>query len=154
MRSLLAALIIISFFSGYAQKTTRGKLKLRDDVRFESSAKVNDTIVPARGDIGLYGYEKAQQSTKETFFVTNRTERTIVSMIFSISYYNVAGEMLHSRTEVVRCDIPPAETRKIGIKSWDSQKLWHYVGSHARHSDFSNPYDIRMRVEYVVSPAL
>lgn len=154
MRSLVSVIIFLVAIVTWAQNTTRGKLKLRDDVRFENNVKINDTIVPAKGDIGLYGYEKAQQSTKEAFFVINHTDRVISSLTFSISYYNERGEMLHSRTETVRCDIPATETRKVEFKSWDSQKLWHYVGSLAHHNDFSNPYDIRIHIEYIISPVL
>lgn len=145
--------MMMVMFPVVAQKTTRGKLRLRDDIRIEGHANINDTIVPNKGEVGLYGYEKAQQSVKESFFVTNHTDRTIISLAFSISYYNERGEMLHSRTETVRCDIPSAETRKIEIKTWDSQKLWYYIGSHARHNDFSNPYDIRFQIKYIISPA-
>lgn len=154
MRLILSVIMMFVLCAGVAQKTTRGKLRLRDDVRFENSVLINDTIVPAKGEIGLYGYEKSQQSSAESFFVTNSTGRDIMSMTFSISYFNLKGEKLHSRTETVKCDIPPTETRKVDIKSWDSQRLWYYHGSHARHNDFGNPYDIRIHIEYVVSPAI
>lgn len=154
MRFIVCALSFCLAAAAVAQKTTRGKLRLRDDVRIQHVDKVNDTIVPLKGEIGLYGYEKAQQSATESFFVTNNTDREIMSLVVSISYFNIRGDQLHSRTEVVACDIPPSQTRKIDIKSWDRQKLWYYTGSHARHSDFSNPYDVRFHIEYVLSPIL
>ncbi len=154
MRLLVFAISLCLAAAALAQKTTRGKLRLRDDVRFQPTEKVNDTIVPPMGAIGLYGYEKTQQSATESFFVSNHTEREIESLVLTISYLNMRGELLHSRTEVIKCDIPPSETRKVDIKSWDRQKLWFYVGSHARHNDFSSPFDINFHIEYVVSPIL
>ncbi len=155
MRLLLVCAISLSIaMVAMPQKTTRGKLRLREDVMIHHMEKVNDTIVPANGEIGLYGYEKAQQSATESFFLTNNTGREIVSIAVSISYFNMRGEKLHSRTEEVKCDIPPSETRKIDLKSWDRQRLWYYFGSHARHTDFSNPYDIRFHIDFVVSPAM
>lgn len=152
MKSTLFFLMVLSVLSVLAQKTTRNKLKLKEDVSFETKVDITDTIKPLKGDIGLFGYEKAQNSAAESFFVTNNTLRQIIALSFTISYLNSRGEKLHSRTETVKCSIPPSETRKIDIKSWDNQRLWYYLGSHSRHNDFGNPFDIRIHIEYFVSP--
>lgn len=154
MKRIFLILMITLFTASNAvsQKTTRGRLKLRDDVRIGQAANAIDTIIPAKGDIVVSGFEKAQQSASESFFVTNHTPRTLTSITFTITYLNLRGEELHARTETVRCDIPPEMTRKVDIRSWDRQKLWYYKDSQGRHNDYCNPFDIRIRINHVISP--
>ena len=150
--SLILAVLLFTASHAVSQKTTRGRLKLRDDVRIGQTVNVADTIIPAKGEIIVSGFEKAQQSASESFFVSNHTCFTITAIGFTITYLNLRGEVLHARTESVRCDIPPEMTRKVDIRSWDRQKLWYFKDSQARHNDYCNPFDIRIRIDYVVSP--
>ncbi len=152
MRQLLCVLALMVFFTGWGQKTTRGKLRLREEIRVEHQESAIDTIRPAKGEIVVSGYEKSQQSTTECFFVTNHTSHTITGITFTISYYNMRGEQLHSRTETVRCDIPPSETRKLDIRAWDRQKLWYYKHSQGRHNDNSTPFDVAFHIHYCLTP--
>lgn len=149
---LSLALSLLFVYPALAQKTTRGRLKLRDDVSVGHNINVVDTVIPAKGEVVVSGFEKAQQSVSESFFVTNHTSRTITSVTFTITYLNLRGEMLHARTETVRCDIPPEMTRKVDLRSWDRQKLWYFKDSQARHNDFCNPFDVRIRIDCVLSP--
>lgn len=152
MRLLLSAILLTCMFAGWAQKTTRGKLRLRDDVRIENQVVAVDTVIPEKGSVPVSGYEKAQHSTSECFFVTNNSAREISSLTFTVTYFNLRGEILHSRTESVSCDIPPSTTRKIDIRAWDRQKLWYYVNSQARHNDHSTPFDISIHIDHFLSP--
>lgn len=149
---LLLGIIVLAASHAMPQKTTRGRLKLRDDVKIGRIVNAIDTVIPGIGDIVVSGFEKAQHSASESFFVTNHTSRTLTSITFTITYLNLRGEVLHARTETVGCDIPPEMTRKVDIRSWDRQKLWYYKDSQARHNDYCNPFDIRVRIDYVISP--
>lgn len=153
MRLLLSTLFVFCMLVVSAQKTTRGKLKLRDDVKIENRTVALDTIVPNKGEIVVSGYEKSQQSTSECFFITNNTPHLITSLSFTVTYYNLRGETLHSRKETVSCDIPPTETRKVDIRAWDRQKLWYYVNSQARHNDHCTPFDISIHIDLYLTPS-
>ena len=87
------------------------------------------------------GYEKSLRATRETVFVTNLAERGLSSITATISYFDNAGRLLHSRHIELRADIPPGETRRIDFPSWDTQKSFYYRnGPHPRISAI--PYTI------------
>lgn len=89
-----------------------------------------DTVAAHPDSVRFYGYEKTLRSTRETMFVSNRsTSRTISTLIFTINYADTQGRMLHSRRVEHPTDIPPEQTRRIDIPSWDRQQTFYYTGS-------------------------
>lgn len=72
------------------------------------------------------GYEKEPNSSTETFIVLNPTEQRILGFKVKINYMDMQGRMLHSRDEELKCDIPPGESRKFDISSWDKQHTYYY----------------------------
>lgn len=80
-------------------------------------------------DVVFSGYDKKRSSEKESFFVTNRSDRTLTGFSLYIYYYTIDGRQLHKKYIRVNCLIAPGETEKTDIRSWDSQKSFYYVKS-------------------------
>ncbi len=75
------------------------------------------------------GYEKPQNSSTETFFITNNTDRTMTGITLYIEYLTTDNRQLHKRFVRLSCNIPPGETRLADLTSWDKQKSFHYEKS-------------------------
>lgn len=72
------------------------------------------------------GYDKEATSSNESFILSNPTDRTITGFKVRIDYLDMKNRMLHSREVEASCFIPPGESRRIDIKSWDLQHVYYY----------------------------
>lgn len=81
--------------------------------------------------IAFSGYDKTRTSRTESFFITNNTDRTMTGITMYVEYLTTDGRQLHKRFVRLVCDIPPGETRKADLESWDSQKSFYYEKSDA-----------------------
>lgn len=91
--------------------------------------------------IAFSGYDKAQQSASESFFITNNTDRTMSGVTMYIEYLMPDGRQLHKRFIRLTCNIPPGETRLADIPTWDKQKTFYYEKSTpSRHG--GTPYTV------------
>lgn len=81
------------------------------------------------GQIGFSGFDKPQQSSTETFFITNHTDRTMSGVNLYVEYIDSKGRQLHKRFVRLICNIPPGETRMADIATWDKQKSFYYEKS-------------------------
>lgn len=79
--------------------------------------------------IRFSGYDKPRKSSKETFFITNNTDRTMNGVNLYIDYRTTDGRQLNKRFIKLLCNIPPGETRAAEIESWDKQKEFYYTKS-------------------------
>ncbi len=76
--------------------------------------------------ISFSGYDKPQQSMKETFFITNNTDRTMTGVTLYIDYLDMQGRQLNKKYYKLSCLIPPGETRQAELTTWDKQKMFYY----------------------------
>lgn len=81
--------------------------------------------------ITFSGFDKPQSSNKETFFITNNTDRTMSGVTLYIEYLMPDGRQLHKRFVKLACNIPPGETRATELNSWDKQKSFYFEKSTA-----------------------
>lgn len=124
--------------------TTRKQLKTAKN----TSASINrsyaqiDTLTGHTQAVRFCGYEKKLRSSKETIFIENLTDSTIIKTSFHIDYIDNQGRTIHSRSHVLETvEIPPRQTRRFDIPSWDKQNSYYYIkGEHPRKS--ATPYDI------------
>lgn len=72
------------------------------------------------------GFDKKKNSSKESFFITNNTDRTLTAVTFYIDYLTPDGRQLHKKYTRLNCHIPPGETRKADLPSWDTQHSFYY----------------------------
>lgn len=88
------------------------------------------------------GFDKPLSSVRESFFITNTTDCRLINLNIDIEYITLDSMQLHKRTVEIPCDIPPGETRKIDIKSWDNQKSFYYYKS-AKPRRNATSFDVR-----------
>lgn len=151
MRIPLLLVISLIGINSFAQNTTRKKLKLNPKALAVETNAGSDTIYyPPTDSISLYGYEKAQTSTKETFFVSNHSSNDISKIRIILTYSDLHGSLLHRHDVDVNLNLSAGETRFVSIKSWDPNKLWFYTGTQARHNAYSNPFDVSYKIVYVI----
>lgn len=79
--------------------------------------------------IAFSGYDKPRTSRTESFFITNDTDRTMTGITMYVEYLTTDGRQLYKRFVRLVCDIPPGQTRKADLESWDRQKSFYYEKS-------------------------
>lgn len=122
------------------------KPEKRKDARDKTLSSANGSEFEMIADkLNFLAYDKRTSAGKETFFVENGSETEIKSMEVEISYFINGEKLIHSRKVTVNGPFPPHETRKVDIKSWDTQKSFHYAGSAASKSG-STPYIVKFRI--------
>lgn len=150
MRHLLLYLFILACVSAHAQNTTRKNLKLDKEVFAMENADTDTIHFPPSDSISLSGYEKAHSSTKETFFVTNHSDRYVEKICVTLTYTDMHGSILHKRDLNLDLDLPAGETRHIAYKFWDPHKLWYYKGTQSKHNAYSSPFDVSYKIVYAI----
>lgn len=150
IRALLTFVIAASALSAAAQRTTRRGLRA---ITPSTSQATADTLwAPADTLVTLSGYDKPLRATKETIFVTNRTTDTVAGISLTITYLDLDGRMLHSRTVILPANIPPTHTRKVDFPSWDPQHTFYYLQSPpARTASHCYPYTVKCAVDYILT---
>lgn len=90
------------------------------------------------------GYDKTLRANRETLFITNGSQTAAVAgVFFTIEYLDTQGRQLHRRRVQRHVDLPPGETRRIDIPSWDRQCSFYYRRS-TRPRTSAIPYDVRI----------
>lgn len=134
------------------QSTTR-KLPAtatRHSTRQAPPAVSRDTIAADTSTVAFYGYEKTLRSSRETFFVKNLTDLRIAAVTFTIEYLDSDGRQLHKRTETAPVAIPPGETRRADIRSWDTQCTFYYHTSPPPRTS-AIPYRVAITPEAIIT---
>lgn len=135
----------------YRVNTSRGRLRaLTDPAGVPDSCVV---LTVGLDSIGLYGYDKPQKANKETFFLKNGTSFSIGKAMVEIEYLDMQSRQLHVRRYEVDIEIPPGQTRKIDIPTWDRQQSFYYYLSAKPKKVSATPYKIKASV-VAVMPAV
>lgn len=138
---LLCALI------GSAQRTTRRHLRPANTATAAAAESPTvDTVKIALADsaVTFSGYEKTLRATKESFFVTNRTDSAISALQLRIVYSDMRGRQLDSRDITADIDLPPHSTRRVDLPAWDRQKVFYYHRSHPPRAAAATPYRVNI----------
>lgn len=94
-------------------------------------------------DVVFSGYDKKASADKESFFVSNKSDRTLTGISLYMVYLTTDSMQLHKRWVSVRCHIPAGETAKVDVKTWDTQKSFYYYLSDAPRRSRATPYMVR-----------
>lgn len=113
-----------------AKKPETGK-ELLEGIEVTLKDSLNSTQMPIEWlgklkKVSFAGFEKEANSNKESYILVNPTDLNICGYKVKIDYLDMQGRMLHSQMVTERCDVPPGESRKFDIKSWDSQHTYYY----------------------------
>ena len=142
MKRFVTALITVAMVMAVtADRKNSVNRRLKRVPQPTSETTVPFDTVAAEGLVRFSGYEKTLRSNRETMFVTNLSEREIGGVWFGISYLDTSGRLLHKASHRRHVSIPPGETRRIDIPSWDKQCTFYYTGS-PRPRISAIPYDI------------
>ncbi len=154
-RTVLTAVIALTALAAVAQNLSRPVSRRHVPRVAVQTAITSDTIVPAPDSVVVSGFEKPLRSTRETMFVTNNTGRPLTALTLSIEYLDMRGRQLHRAVHTVAEAIPPGETRRVSVDSFDHDGLFYYhlTGSNAR-SGHPTPFDVRVTVASIVCPSL
>lgn len=98
--------------------------------------------------IRFYGFDKTAGSSVESFFIVNGLDSMISRIGLDIMYLDMKGRELHRRDCVIDCKLPPKETRRVDIKTWDIQKSFYFHQS-AKPKRQSTPFDVRIELKSV-----
>ena len=147
----LIALVAVSsaFMSAEAQRTTRSRLKAGHKSENSISKPEYDTVALASDSLlfPFSGYEKTLRSSKESFFVTNRSDSTVTRLSLDITYKDMKGRPLDTRSVDLDIDLPAGETRRIDLRSWDRQNVFYYHLSPVPRSTRATPYRVNIRLK-------
>lgn len=146
---LLAIAVSAVFLSAEAQRTTRSHLKRGQTTETKSDKPTFDTVA-ATADSLLFqfsGYEKTLRSSKESFFITNRSDSTVNRLAIEITYKDIKGRPLDTRQVEFDVYLPAGETRRVDLSSWDKQNVFYYHRSPMPRSTRATPYRVNIRMK-------
>lgn len=148
-RTLLIALSALLCLYAGAKRQKSGPTKLvRSEVVAPAPEELFDTVRP--GAVRCSGYEKPNQSVRETFFVTNLDSIDIAGIGLEFEYFDIEGRQLHRAIHSLKIDVPAGETRAVSVSSWDRNNAFHYYRSAAPKRRRSSPYKVKSKVLYVL----
>lgn len=151
--TLLILLVITSVCAADCRRTTRRGLRPAP-AESREAVVAGDTIAVAEGDFTLAGFEKPLRSRRESFFVTNNTDRDIISLRVRLIYYDLADRMLDTRTVDATADVAPGETSRVYIRAWDLQDVFYYYRSARPRSGVATPFKVSVTVTGAVAKPL
>lgn len=151
--ALLILLVITSVCAADCRRTTRRGLRPEPVVPSETVAE-GDSVDVAEGDFTLAGFEKPLRSRRESFFVTNNTDRDIISLRVRLIYYDLDDRMLDTRTVDAAVDVAPGETSRVYIRAWDLQDVFYYYRSARPRSGVATPFKVSITVSGAVAKPL
>ena len=96
-------------------------------------------------NLTFLGYDKKTSSSKETFFVENKSDVSLSGLELQITYYNSNKKQIHRRKVDIDQKFPAHETQKVDIPSWDTQHSFHYINSTPTGKK-SAPYTISFKI--------
>lgn len=96
--------------------------------------------------IRFYGFDKTVSSAKESFFISNGIDSTLTALTVEITYFDMQRRQLHQSVYPLECQIPAGETRRVDIKSWDTQKSFYFHQS-AKPRRQATPFDVTIRLK-------
>lgn len=140
MRVLILLIVALAPLLTEAQgrvNSTRKGLQLKVSPT-EKVYNVIDTVIIDRVDdfcenaVTMRGYSKSVGAGKETFMLTNNTNRWFSLVEFTFRYTDMDGVQVHERTEKIPCDLPPYSSRQLSIKSFDEGKKFYYYKNKPR----------------------
>ncbi len=101
--------------------------------------------------IRFYGFDKTVGSSVESFFISNGLEMPIDGLEIEIIYSDMKGRQLHKRRVILDINVPPGETIRTDVKSWDSQKSFYFHQS-AKPKRQATPFDAKIDLISVCLP--
>lgn len=163
MRVLISTLFFIYTLLCSLPEANARKIKTKHSVPKKSgqvtkanASEYSDSIISLSSDsitfvkeilpsIHFYGFDKTVTSNLESFFITNGLDETISGIEINITYLDMKGRQLHKRKVCIDCGLPPGETERYDIKSWDTQKSFYFHRS-VKPKRQATPFDVKIEL--------
>lgn len=158
MRTVMVLIIAVMASCAYvwSDNTLRGK-------NFKVSRETRHAMHPAPLPISadtlcnpssivftVSGYDKPLRTSRETFLVTNDSQKDMKGLAISIIYTDLKGRQLHRRTDTIQADIPAGETRMLKISTWDTQHSFYYHRGQRPRTANVTPYDVKFNIDFII----
>lgn len=146
---LLLALALLAPLCADGQKR-----RVKTRIKVAREALVPEAFIVSSADsasgysvsqVEITDYQKPAGSDKETFSLTNLTDKPLAAIELQIEYLTPEGRQIHKRTVKADCDVPPGETRIVELRSWDRQRSWYYARGQKPRKQAS-PYEVKLEV--------
>ncbi len=127
------------------------KVRTTEEKTLEADGKVivrrdsSSTWESMEKAIRFYGFDKTASSGIESFFIINGLDSTLTRVGVDIMYLDMKGRELHRRECRIDCTIPAQETRRVDVKTWDTQKSFYYHKS-AKPKRQATPFDVKIEL--------
>lgn len=92
----------------------------------DPASPLHSALLEQLKECSFAGYDKEPNSNIESFIFINSSHSMITGYRVRIDYLDMKGRMLHSREIKDTCSVPPNQTRRFDIKSWDKQHTYYY----------------------------
>lgn len=158
IRIIAVTLLVISFIVPSIQarkiRTKHAIPKNYEKIAKANDSEITDSIISLASDsltfvekilpaIRFYGFDKTVGSSMESFFISNGLDSQISDIEITITYFDMKGRQLHKRNAALNCEIPPHETMRTDIKSWDTQKSFYFFQS-AKPKRQATPFSVKI----------
>ncbi|MDE7421376.1 MAG: hypothetical protein K2N35_14350 [Muribaculaceae bacterium] len=124
----------------------QSELSIKADVPDSILSLSSDSLIfveKIRPSIRFYGFDKTVTSNLESFFISNALDSEISGMEIQLTYFDMKGRQLHKRTATLNVKVPPHETLRTDIKTWDTQKSFYYHKS-AKPKRQATPFSVKI----------
>lgn len=113
-----------------------------------------DTVAaPPADSIAVDGFEKPIRSMRESMTIHNNTSRTVEAVELDLVYTDTGGRMIHRARHTVSAAVPPGESRRIDVPTFDSSATFYYRHSkRPRYTSHATPFDVDVTVIYITHP--
>lgn len=128
-----------------SKETMKSNVGNQEEITLESDSIL---FMEMCAKLRFSGFDKKASSNKESFFVTNTSDRPVCGLRLEISYRSMADELFHKQSVILDCDVPTGETRRVDFKSWDQQKSFYYYKS-GRPRNAATPFKVTFKTEAV-----
>lgn len=147
--SLLPLIAMAQVLTGSVDNTSTAGLPMPQPVDSTLTPEVPFTPMA----VSMHGYAKRLSDNKESFILRNETHNYRISrVLLKLVYITMQGAVMHTREELVECDIAAGMTQMLAIKSFDTSKLYYYhtmPPQRASGTPYRIKYDI-LRYDVVV----
>lgn len=156
MRAWIA--VVVALLAGVpfasSRRTTRPGLEPLPVPELADSMQAPEFILRGvPGDsvrVAVKGYDKPLRSRQESFFAVNTDSVDVDALMLTITYYDMADMMLHSARHRLSGPVPAGETRRMSVRSWDSQNAFYYYRSDVpSRAVRATPYKVTITVDSV-----
>lgn len=154
MRGTLLILAVAVTAAAHCQDYRRATPRRQARARMETRAALpaSDTVF-APDSVTAAGFEKPLRAVRESMFITNSTGRPVESLSIEITYLDMQGRQLHKVSHEVSTDIPPGETRRVEVPSFDRQGLFYYhLSPLPARATRATPFRADVKVRYICHP--